>query len=386
VGNNARIRSFPCSRLAVALLATGVLCGCSTGRVPTKTAAAAKPSPVVPPGGVLLQGAGATFPYALYEKWFSLYQSAHPKTVVSYEAVGSGEGIRRFLGQNVKDEEKVAFGASDAAMRDDEIATVPDGVILLPVTAGGVALAYNLPDVSADLKLSRQVYAGIFMGDIKDWNDRRIVQTNPGVKLPNLTITTVVRQDGSGTTFAFTKHLDSISEAWRSRYGAATLINWPGNSMRATGNEGVAGKIVRSVGSIGYVSYESARKAGLKMALLENKAKNFIAPSANSSASALATAELPENLRLYIPDPVGDDSYPIVTLTWILLHRSYFDPQKAQAIHDLFQWCLTEGQGYAPELGYTPLPPNVVSRSLAALDSLQMASAQNRQEQSQLQH
>jgi phosphate transport system substrate-binding protein len=148
--------------------------------------------------------------------------------------------------------------------------------------------------------------------------------------------------------------------------------------MRATGNEGVAGKIVRSVGSIGYVSYEFGHKAGLKMALVENRAKRFVAPSANSSASALATAELPDNLRLYIPDPAGDDSYPIVTLTWILLHRRYASAQEAQEIHDLFRWCLTDGQQYAPELGYTPLPPNIARRSLAALDSLQMTSARNR--------
>jgi phosphate transport system substrate-binding protein len=141
--------------------------------------------------------------------------------------------------------------------------------------------------------------------------------------------------------------------------------------MRATGNEGVAGKIVNSVGSIGYVSYEFGRKAGLKMALLENRSKRFVAPSANSSASALATAELPENLRLYIPDPLGEDSYPIVTLTWILLHRRYGSVEEAQAIHDLFRWCLTDGQKYAPELGYTPLPRNISNQSLAALNSLQ---------------
>jgi phosphate transport system substrate-binding protein len=287
VRNNAQTRPFPDSALlAAVLLATSILYGCSTKGVPTKTVADSTPRPVVPRGGVLLQGAGATFPSPLYKKWFSVYQSSHPKTVISYEAVGSGEGIRRFLGQNVKDEEKVAFGGSDAAMRDDEISHVPGGVILLPVTAGSVALAYNLPEISADLKLSRQAYTGIFMGEIKNWNDRRIAQTNPGVKLPNLTITTVVRQDGSGTTFAFTKHLDSISDAWRSRYGPATLINWPGNSMRATGNEAVAGKIVRSIGSIGYVSYEFARKAGLRMALLENHSNRFIAPSENNSAAA----------------------------------------------------------------------------------------------------
>ena len=187
------------------------------------------------------------------------------------------------------------------------------------------------------------------------------------MKLPNLTITTVVRQDGSGTTFAFTKHLDAISDAWRSRTEPATLVNWPGNSMRATGNEGVAARIKQSIGAVGYVSYEFARRAGLRVALLQNRAGNFIGPSPDSASSALAQVELPENLRLYVPDPAGHDAYPIVTLTWILLHRSYSDPQKAQALHDMFRWCLTDGQQYAADLGYAPLPQNIVSRSLAAL-------------------
>ena len=325
MGNSARTRSALCSVLAAAvLLAISILCGCSTKGVPTRTAAAAKPRPVVPPGSVLLQGAGQRiFPSALYEKWFSLYQSAHPKTVVRYEAVGSGEGIRRFLGQNVQDEEKVAFGASDAAMRDDEISQVPAGVILLPVTAGSVGLAYNLPDISADLKLSRQASHGIFMGEIKNWNDRRITQTDPGVKncqtsrsRPSFGRTGAAQPSLSPSTW--TRSVKCLAVTLR----PATLINWPGNSMRGLGNEGVAGKIVRSVGSIGYISYESARKAGLKMALLENHTKKFTGPAENSSASALATAELPENLRLYVPDPVGENSYPIVTLTWILLYET----------------------------------------------------------------
>jgi len=369
---NAHLQSLFWPGMAAAvLLAASILCGCSArGGVPTREDAV-KPKPVVPEGGILLQGAGATFPSVLYAKWFSTYQADHPKDVIAYDAVGSGEGIRRFTGQNVKDEDKVDFGASDAAMRDEEMARVPGGAILVPLTAGSVALAYNLPGVAADLRLSRDAYAGIFMGQIKNWNDPRIAKTNPGVKLPNLTITTVVRQDGSGTTFAFTKHLDAISNAWRSQYSPATLVNWPGNSMRASGNEGVAGRIKQSLGSIGYVSYEFARRAGLKVALLQNRAGNFVAPSAASSASAFADAELPDNLRLYVPDPAGAESYPIVTLTWILLYKNYPDQQKAKALQELFQWCLTDGQKYAPELGYTPLPQNIVARSLVALDALQ---------------
>jgi hypothetical protein len=167
-----------------------------------------------------------------------------------------------------------------------------------------------------------------------------------------------------------TKHLDATSDTWRTRYGAATLINWPGNSMRATGNEGVAATIKASLGAVGYVSYEFARRVGLRVALLENRAGTFVAPSEKSSSAALADVELPENMRLYVPDPPGRDAYPVVTLTWILLYRNYPDTPKAHALHDMFQWCLTDGQKYASELGYTPLPAGIVHRSLAALDGI----------------
>jgi phosphate transport system substrate-binding protein len=365
--------------LAVAWLGVGftVLCGCGVEAVPGREAEESKP--VVPAGGVLLQGAGATFPALLYQQWFHQYEVAHPDRVIAYAAVGSGEGVRRFIGQNVKDEEQVDFGASDAAMSDDEIARVQAGALLVPVTAGTVAVAYNLPDVSGDLRLSRQAYAGIFLGEIKNWNDPRITQTNPGVTLPNLTIVTVVRLDSSGTTFAFAKHLDGVNETWRSRYGAATLVDWPGNAMRATGNEGVAGRITQSIGSIGYVGYEFARRAGLRMALLENRAGAFVAPSQKSAEAALAAVtdvQLPENMRVYIPDPAGRGSYPIVTLTWILLRRTYADPRTAADLREMFRWCLTDGQQYAAGLGYIPLPPDIVSRSLATLDRVQSARLQ----------
>jgi phosphate transport system substrate-binding protein len=352
--------------LAILLIATlgSALLGCSA------SGGGMKPKPSVPPGGVLLQGAGATFPSVLYQKWFADYQKEHPLTVISYAAVGSGEGIHRFIGKGIKDEDKIDFGASDAAMRDEDMAKVSEGAVLLPVTAGAVALAYNLPGFDGDLKLSRQAYTAIFLGQVKNWDDPRIARTNPGIKLPHLTVTTVVRQDGSGTTFAFTKHLDSISDTWRSQYGPAILINWPGNAMRASGNEGVAGRIKQSIGSIGYVSYEFARKIGLKVASLENREGRFVAPTEKSCTSALAAAELPDNLRAYIPDPAGPDSYPIVTLTWILLYQNYPDAAKAKALHDLFRWCLMDGQKYAPEMGYVSLPPNIAMKSLARLDVL----------------
>jgi len=329
-----------------------------------------KPKPQVPPGGVLLQGAGATFPSPLYHQWFAAYQQAHPQTVITYDSVGSGEGIRRFLGRDVKDEDKVDFGASDAALQDNEIAQAPDGVVMVPVTAGGVALAYNLPDVTPELKLSRKAYSGIFLGEIKNWNDPLIAAANPGVKLPRLTIVTVVRQDSSGTTFAFTKHLDAISEKWRNQYGPATVVNWPGNAMRAKGNEGVAGLLQQSVGGLAYVGTEFAHRYKLRAALLENKEGRFVKPSEESIRAALASAQMPENLRVYVPDPSGPEAYPIATFTWILLRQNYADPAKARALRDLFTWSLGDGQRYGSDLGYVPLPANIVEKAQAALETV----------------
>jgi phosphate transport system substrate-binding protein len=356
------------SALLVAVAAAGIMCACTAHGAPSKSQS--KPKPAVPKGSILLEGAGGTLPAILYDKWFSTYGSQFPGTVISYDAVGSSEGIRRFVGKNITHEEQIDFGASDAAMRDDELASVPSGAILLPITATSVALAYNLPQISTDLRLSREAYADIFLGKIKNWNDSRIARTNPGVKLPNLTIAVVVRHDGSGTTFALTKHLDAINETWRGSFGAATLVAWPGNTMRALGNEGVAGTVEHSIGAIGYVSYEYALKTGLQVAWLENREGNFVPPTEVHAATALASAELPDNLRLFVPDPKGADSYPIVTLTWILLYKNYTEPKKAKALHDLFHWCLTDGQKDAASNGYIPLPPNIVARSITALDGV----------------
>ena len=337
--------------------------GCKAGN-------SANSKPLVPPGGVLLQGAGATFPSLLYKQWFAAYHDAHPNTVITYDAVGSGEGIRRFMGRNVEQDERVDFGASDAAMQDGEIAQMPDGVVMLPATAGGVALAFNLPDIQSDLKLSRRAYVGIFMGEIKNWNDPLIAASNPGLKLPKLTIAIVVRSDASGTTFAFTKHLDAISDQWRARYGPSTLVDWPGNAMRAKGNEGVAGVLQHSVGAIGYVGSEFAIKYGLQTALLENKSGKYVKPTEDSLRAALESVELPQNLRAYVTDPTTPDAYPIATFTWILLRKSYPETEKAKSIRDLFSWALVEGQRYSSHLGYVPLPAEVVDKAQAALRTI----------------
>lgn len=290
--------------------------------------------------------------------------------MIKYSPVGSGEGIRRFVGKDVAAEERVDFGASDAAMSDTDIANAEDNALMIPITAGCVVLAYNLPGVS-DLKLSRKAYAGIFLGAIKQWNDPLIAQANPGIKLPKLTIATVVRQDGSGTTFALTKNLDAISERWRSQFGPATLVNWPGNAMRAKGNEGIAGLIGKSEGAIGYVGYEFARKIGLAVATLENKDGKFVKPSENSCGAAVAAGDVPDNFRVFVPDPKGSDSYPIVTFSWILLRKNYQYPETASALRELFQWCLQDGQRYAPELGFVRVPASVSDKARAALEHVQ---------------
>lgn len=345
--------------VASALLAAVTACTSPGARVKT-----------APPGGILLKGAGATLPAPLYQKWFDAYQQVNPKVVVDYDVVGSGEGVRRFIGQNLEPGERVDFGASDAAMTDSQIAQVSRGAILLPATATGVVLAYNLPNLPRDLRLSRQAYAGIFLGEIKSWDDKRIAAANPGVKLPRLTIVTAVRQDSSGTTFAFTNHLSAISRAWHDSYGAATLVNWPGASMRGKGNERVAALIQTAVGSVGYVGLEFARRLGLKTALLENQEGRFVQATDESVDAALASAELPPNLRLFVPDPAGAGSYPIVTFSWVLLYRDYGDPAKAQALRDLFGWGLRAGQNYARQLGYVPLPGAVGEKALSSLATL----------------
>ena len=334
--------------------------------------APSRPKIEAPPGGVLLRGAGATFPAPLYEEWFQAYQEAHPKVAVAYDAVGSGAGINRFIGKStgLSDEDLVDFGASDAAMTDAEIARVSRGVQLVPLTAGAVVLAYNLPELQDDLKLTREAYSGIFLGDITKWNDPKIVATNPKLETSSITITLVARRDASGTTYALTNHLSAVSQEWRGRFGAVQLVDWQGLAMRVEGNAGVAGRIKQSLGSIGYMELGFARRLGLKTAWLENKAGRFVQATTKSGQAALGSAPLPDNLRFFFPDPDGPDSYPIVTLSWVLLYKDYGDAKKAAALRELLKWCLTEGQKSSEQLGYLPLSSNIVSPATAAVESI----------------
>jgi phosphate transport system substrate-binding protein len=344
--------------LAVAVLALSV--GYSS--VP---ADAGTPGKDVPPGTMHIYGAGATFPAPLYKKWLEEYHKRRPEVVVSYDALGSGEGVKQFTAGGVD------FGASDAAMSDAQMAEVGRGVQLVPAVAGSIVLAYNLEGQSGDLKLTREVYVDIFLGKIKRWDDLRLKRLNPDLTLPNSDIAVVVRQDGSGTTYAFTNHLSAVSDEWRDRGpGVGTLIDWPGNAMAARGNEGVAGRIKLSKGSIGYVEYGIAKRAGLPLAWLENKAGQFIEPHGGSGLATLLNTPLPENLRAFFPDPDGQDSYPIVTYSWLLLYKQYDDAQQLGALKQFVRWCLTTGQEFNESLGFVRLSPQVMARAMEALDRI----------------
>lgn len=329
-----------------------------------KDATASSPAKLDLGGNVTLTGAGASFPAPLYLSWFTELSKKYPNLQVNYQSVGSGAGVEQFI------QGTVDFGASDVAMKDEEIKKVPEnkGVILLPMTAGSIVLAYNLPDV-AELKLPRAVYTDILLGNIKTWNDKRIADANPGVNLPNQPITVVHRSDGSGTTGVFTKHLSAISPAWKSKVGEGKTVNWP-VGVGAKGNEGVTAQIQQTGGSIGYVEYGYAKQNGLKFAALENKGGKFVTPTEESATKTLEAVTLPGDLRAFISDPEGADSYPIVTYTWILAYKKYDNPAKAKAVEAAIEYGLTEGQKAAAELGYVPLPQNVVTKVAAAADQI----------------
>lgn len=311
---------------------------------------------------IFTNGAGATFPAPLYKKWFFELNQVARQLQFNYQAVGSGAGITRFTSGVVD------YSASDIGMTDEQVSRVQRGVLMLPMTAGSIVLAYNLPGVK-ELKLSRTAYADIFLGKIKRWNDPKIVQDNPGVDLPDRPIVVVFRSDGSGTTSVFTNHLSAISPEWKSRVGGGTAVEWPiGSGER--GNEGITSLVQQTPGAVGYVEFSFAKKVDLSMVALENKAGKFVAPSNEAGTETLAQVELPENLLAFITDPPGEGSYPIVTYTWMLLNKKYDNPNKAIAMEAMIQFGLNEGQKMAPELGYIELPSNVKKKVAAAADQI----------------
>ncbi|MGA2985376.1 MAG: phosphate ABC transporter substrate-binding protein PstS [Terriglobia bacterium] len=312
-----------------------------------------------------LQGAGASFPAPLYEKWFKAYSTSHNGVQIDYQSVGSGSGVKSVIDKTVD------FGASDAAMTPEDMAKVDVGVQLLPMTGGCIVLTYNLKGVTG-LKLSRQAYAGIFLGKIKKWNDPLIAKDNAGVALPDQPINVVVRADGSGTTFVFTKHLSAISPEFAKNPGVNTLPNWAVGT-RSKGNEGVTASVMTTPGAIGYIEFGYAKSQNLPMALLENKSGSFVVPSTASGTAALASAQLPENLIAWVPDPEVADAYPIATYTWLICYKQYRDKGKLQLLQDLLTYCVTDGQKESEALGYIPLPQAVADKDKAAIQTLTLA-------------
>ncbi|MBD2294837.1 phosphate ABC transporter substrate-binding protein PstS [Anabaena sphaerica FACHB-251] len=308
-----------------------------------------------------INGAGATFPAPLYERYAREVKKKYPDLKVNYQAIGSGGGIRQTIAGTVD------FGGSDAAMKDDEIAKVKNGVILVPTAGGAVSVVYNLPGVSK-LRLSRKTLPAIFSGQITNWNDAQIKADNPGVNLPNQPIKFVVRADGSGTTFIFTNHLSAISGYFKGRIGANTAPNWSlKNVLKGKGNPGVAALVARTPGSIGYVEYDYATKNKLKSAELQNKKGEFVAPSLASANAALSTVTFPDNYRVFVGDP--GQGYPIVGLTWMMVYKQYANPSKANAVKQWINWVLKDGQQYNDDLNYTKIPSDVVNRVLQTVNS-----------------
>jgi phosphate transport system substrate-binding protein len=310
-----------------------------------------------------LTGAGGTFPFPIYSAWFQQFSQNNPNVQVDYQGVGSGAGIQSFINHTVD------FGASDAAMTDEQIAQVQGGVVLIPMTAGTIVLGYNLPGDPTGLKLPREVYPEIFRGKITRWNDPKIVAANPGLTLPDLPITVVVRSDASGTNFVFTKHLSAIDPAFAKEVGFGTTVPWPstGTIVAAPKNDGVAAMIKQTPGAIGFVEYGYAKFTNMNTALLQNKAGNYIQATAKSGEAALASAKLGPDLRGWIDEPEGAESYPIATFTWLLFYKQQ-DDGKASVLRQLVTYCASENnQAMAEQMGYIPLPANVIEKIKAAI-------------------
>lgn len=349
-------------RLTASVLLVAGLAACGGGTT-TSTGIMDKTSPLG--GKVALTGAGASFPAPLYQNWFIELNKAVPDLQVNYQSVGSGAGVEQFTAETVD------FGASDTGMKDEEIAKVKRGVILLPMTAGSIVLAYNLPGVT-DLKLARQTYVDIARGKITKWNDPKIAAANPGAKLPDKPITFIHRSDGSGTTSVFTKHLSKISPDFDKEVGSGKSVEWPktGTFVGAKGNEGVTAQIQQTEGSIGYIEYGYAKQNNLTFAALQNKAGKFVVPSDESAGISLGAAKMPPDLRVSVTDPEGEGAYPAVTYTWILAYKNYPDVAKAKAMEMMIEYGLNEGQAIASTLGYVPLPKSVREKVAVAADAI----------------
>jgi phosphate transport system substrate-binding protein len=315
-----------------------------------------------------INGAGATFPNPIYSKWSSEYNALHPNISINYQSIGSGGGIQQIINQTV------FFGATDGPMTDEQLKAAPGRILHFPTVLGAVVPVYNIPGVTAELKFTGPVLADIYLAKIKKWNDPAIAKLNPGVKLPATDVTVVHRSDGSGTTYIFVDYLSKVSPEFKSQVGVNTSVKWPAG-VGGKGNEGVSGLVTQSPGSIGYVELIYALQNKISFGSVQNAAGEFVKASedAVTKAAAAASANMPADFRVSITNAQGAGAYPISSFTWLLLYEEPKDKAAGKAMVDFMRWALTDGQKYAPDLGYAPLPASVVTLEQAALDRIKVS-------------
>ena len=314
-----------------------------------------------------ISGAGATFPFPIYSKWFSEYNKKFPNVEINYQSIGSGGGIRQLTSQTV------FFGATDGPMTSDQLLAAPGRILHFPTVLGAVVPVYNIAGVGTDLKFDGSALAGIFLGAISKWNDPAIGKLNPGVNLPAAEITVVHRSDGSGTTYIFADFLAKISPEWKKSVGVSTALNWP-VGLGGKGNEGVAGLVKQTPNSIGYVELIDALQNQITFGVVKNMAGKFVRASLESTTAAAAGAvnAMPADFRVSITDAPGDDAYPISSFTWLLFYENPKDKGAAKIMVDFMKWALTDGQRYCATLGYAPLPQGIVKLEMEALKKIRL--------------
>jgi len=309
-----------------------------------------------------LNGAGASFPNPIYQKWFLDYSASHNGVRINYQSVGSGAGIRQVIAGTVD------FGATDGPMNDKQLTQCKQKILHIPTVLGAVVPAYNIPGVSAQLNFTPDVLVGIYIGKITDWSDKKIAAANPNVRLPKMPILVVHRSDGSGTTYIFTDYLSKVSKDWGDKVGTGTSVRWP-VGLGGKGNEGVAGTVSQLEGSIGYVELIYAVQNNIPYGAVQNKSGNFVKASMESTtaAAAAAAAKMPADYRVSITNPDGADAYPIASFTWLLIPQQSKDATKGKVLQEFLKWMVTEGQTKTASLHYAPLPPNIVKKLEATI-------------------
>src|SRR6267154_3530063 len=313
-----------------------------------------------------LNGAGATFPNPIYQKWFSEYHNAHKDVQINYQSIGSGGGIQQLTSGTVD------FGASDGPMTDEQLSKVPVKVLHIPTVLGGVVPTYNVTGVNSDLKFTGDVLADIYLGNIKKWNDPRLAKANPGVKFPDEDIVVVHRSEGSGTTYIFTDYLSKVSPAWKDKVGKGTSVNWPAG-LGGKGNEGVSGMVKQTDGSLGYVELIYAVSNKMPYGSVQNAAGSFVKASLDSvTAAAASVKDMPDDFRVSITNAPGKAAYPISSFTWLLVPAEWADAGKEKAFVDFLNWMVDKGQTMTASLSYAPLPKSVAQKVKARIKEIKV--------------